>query len=184
VYKWAQAKGLDGDRVLAQSDIVRSVKNPKTLPRYISQMKQLANRLVEVPGADVSNQQRQLNERALKSCAWLTETYGKKQDDGWTVFEGQQFTYHAKDGEYKIYSPLQRRNVLELKDNRLVSRLSPQEVVSLESAVKTGKERIVEDAKKIQKIELQRQELEQTKKLKRKREHSKYNDYKSNRRNP
>jgi conjugative relaxase-like TrwC/TraI family protein len=139
VYKWAQAKGLDGDQVLAQSDIVRSVKNPKTLPRYISQMKQLANRLLEVPGADVSNQQRQFNERALKSCAWLAENYGKKQADGWTVFEGNQFSYHAKDGEYKIYSLAKHRNVLELKDNRLVCSFSSVEVEKIEAAVATGK---------------------------------------------
>ncbi|NJM77984.1 MAG: hypothetical protein HC852_22175, partial [Acaryochloridaceae cyanobacterium RU_4_10] len=144
VFKLAQAKGLDGDRILAQSDMAQKFRNTEAVARYIGQMKQLANRLDWVPGADVSSAQRQLNERALKSCVWLTETYGEKQNDGWTVFEGNQFSYHAKEGEYKIYSRAQQRNVLVFGNNRLVSALSLKEVEKLELSVEKGKTMIAE----------------------------------------
>jgi conjugative relaxase-like TrwC/TraI family protein len=139
VYRWAQAKGLDGDRILAQSDIASTLKSPREVSGYVRRMKQLANRLPLDPGVDVSDQERQLNERALKSCASLARTYGKQQADGWTVFEGNQFSYHAKDGEYKIYSRTAGRTVLEHRNNRLVGTLSSKEVEKLESAVEKGK---------------------------------------------
>ena len=105
---------------------------------------QLAKRIVEVPGADVSDQQRQLNKRAAISCNWLARTCGKQQADGWTVFESNQFSYHAKDGEYKIYSRATGRTVLEHGNNRLVGTLSSKEVEKIEFAVEKEKEIITE----------------------------------------
>jgi conjugative relaxase-like TrwC/TraI family protein len=147
VYKWAQAKGFDGDLILAQSDVALTFKHASQLSGYLRQLKKLSNRLKLDPGPDVSVQQRQLNERALKSCIWLAVTNGKKRDDGWTIFEGNQFSYHAKDGEYKIYSRAEGQTVLERGNNRLVSTLSSKEVEKLESAVKEGKALIEQNRK-------------------------------------
>jgi conjugative relaxase-like TrwC/TraI family protein len=139
VYKWAQAKGLDGDRIVAQSDISSTFKSPREVSGYVKRMKQLANRIAEAPGADVSDQQRQLNVRAVKSCEWLAVNYGKQQADGWMVFEGNQFSCCAKEGEYKIYSRVKQRNVLVFGNNRLDGALSLREVEKFESAVEKGK---------------------------------------------
>jgi conjugative relaxase-like TrwC/TraI family protein len=139
VYKWAQAKGLDGNRILAQSDIASTLKSSREVSGYLKRMKQLANRIAEAPGADVSDQQRQLNVRAVKSCEWLAVNYGKQQADGWMVFEGNQFSCCAKEGEYKIYSRVKQRNVLVFGNNRLDGALSLREVEKFESAVEKGK---------------------------------------------
>ena len=139
VYKWAQAKGLDGDLVLAQSDQAQSLKHPAQVNGYLRQVRKLANRLDLEPGPDMSAQQRQLNARAVMSCDWLADNYGKDQDDGWRVFEGIQFSCYAKDDEYKIYSHAKRRMVLEYGNSRLVGTLSLKEIEKLETAVAKGK---------------------------------------------
>ena len=153
VYKWAQAKGLDGDLVLAQSDQAQTLKHPAQVNGYLRQVRKLANRLDLEPGPEVSAQQRQLNARAVMSCDWLAKNYGKNQEDGWRVFEGKQFSYYAKDGEYKIYSHAKRRVVLERGNNRLVGTLSRQEVEKLENAVVEGKVMKAEERKAEMKVE-------------------------------
>ena len=155
VYKWAQAKGLDGDLVLAQSDQAQSLKHPAQVNGYLRQVKRLANRLDLEPGPDMSAQQRQLNVRAVMSCDWLADNYGKDQSDGWRVFEGIQFSCYAKNDEYKIYSHAKRRVVLERGNNRLVGTLSLKEIEKLENAVAKGKVMKAEERKaqvKVQEI--------------------------------
>jgi conjugative relaxase-like TrwC/TraI family protein len=146
IYRWAQAKGFDSDRTLAQSDIALTFKHPRELSGYLRQLKQLAKRLPLDPGADVSDQQRQLNERALKSCVWLVGAYGKQQADGWAVFVGRQFSYSSKDNEYKIYSHAKQQNVLVFGENRLTCTFSSKEVEKLESVIE--KEKALIDAEK------------------------------------
>ena len=135
VYKWAQAKGLDAEQVLMQSDQALQLKNSHQIEIYLSRVHKLSQRVTEKQGPDTSDQQSELNIRALHSCGELINLVGITQEDGSRCFDANLYLIQAKQNECRLYSTKNKRVLLELKDNRLVGSVTPKIAKHLEDGI-------------------------------------------------
>jgi hypothetical protein len=138
-----------------------SKNNPAAANNFLQYALTEASKRIEqqqlktVPSSNQINEQRNLNERAMKCCSWLASTLGKANTEGYKVFKTEKLSITLGKNFLRVDSG--DKKILELNNRKLSGTISSHEVEKLEAVTNNAKQRIRQQASKGMRRSIQQQ---------------------------